>query len=376
MSLRGLTEALLLVFTVTTASAIGGDENSAGRWNQFRGNPRLTGVASSQLPEELKLLWTYEAGEAVESSAAVVDGVVYVASSYPGELVALNLEDGTVRWKYPVGEEGFGESSPAVGGGVVYIGDLAGVLHAVSADSGEALWTFQTEGEIKSSPVLVEDKVLVGSYDEQLYGLVAKTGELLWKLQTQGYIHGTPAVNEGIAYITGCDAVLRGVQISDGKQVSETDSGAYTGASPAIVDGMAYYGTFNNEVLAIDLNEKKLVWRYEHPTRHFPFYSSAAVIDRKVVLGGRDKMVHCLSAETGEALWTFRTNSRVESSPAVTGGRVYIGSNDGRLYVLDLESGEKLWEFNAGAPLSASPAIASGRLVIGSLDGRVYCFGK
>ncbi len=139
---------------------------------------------------------------------------------------------------------------------------------------------------------------------------------------------------------------------------------------------MAYYGTFDNEVLAVNLSSETLVWRYEHPTRHFPFYSSAAVTDGKVVLGGRDKMVHCLAAETGEALWTFRTNARVESSPAVAGGRVYIGSNDGRLYVLDLESGEKVWEFNAGAPLSSSPAIASGRLVIGSLDGRVYCFGK
>ena len=374
MNLRGLTRAVLLFFVV--APAMGEDQESSDNWSQFRGNPRLTGVASTTLPADLKLLWTYEAGEAVESSAAVVDGVVYVASSYPGELVALDLKDGAVRWKYPVGEEGFGESSPAVHDGVVYIGDLAGILHAVSADSGKALWTLQTEGEIKSSPVVVGDKVLLGSYDEQLYGLVAKTGELLWKLQTQGYIHGTPAVHEGVAYVTGCDAVLRGVQISDGRQVSETNSGAYTGASPAIVDGMAYYGTFNNEVLAVDLSEKKLVWRYEHPTRHFPFYSSAAVISGKVVLGGRDKMVHCLSTETGEALWTFRTSSRVESSPAVAGGRVYIGSNDGRLYVLDLESGEKLWEFNAGAPLSASPAIASGRLVIGSLDGRVYCFGK
>jgi outer membrane protein assembly factor BamB len=139
---------------------------------------------------------------------------------------------------------------------------------------------------------------------------------------------------------------------------------------------VAYYGTFNNDVLAIDVRAGSIRWRYEHPTRHFPFYSSAALVDGKLVLGGRDKLVHCLDVETGSALWTFRTNARVESSPAVAGGRVYVGSNDGRLYVLDLASGEKLWEFNAGAPLSASPAIASGRLVIGSQDGRVYCFGE
>ena len=101
----------------------------------------------------------------------------------------------------------------------------------------------------------------------------------------------------------------------------------------------------------------------------------AALVDGKVVIGGRDKMVHCLNAATGKALWTFRTNARVESSPAIAGGKVYVGSNDGRFYVLDLAKGTKLWEFNAGGAMSASPAIASGRVVIGDQNGKLYCFG-
>src|SRR5262245_33326381 len=47
-------------------------------WPQFRGNPRLTGVAAIEPRETLKLRWTYEAGESIESSAAIVDGAVYV----------------------------------------------------------------------------------------------------------------------------------------------------------------------------------------------------------------------------------------------------------------------------------------------------------
>ena len=71
----------------------------ADRWNQFRGSPQLTGVSDATLPDALKVLWTYEAGDAIESSAAVVDGVVYVGS-VTGELHAVNLSDGTLRWKY------------------------------------------------------------------------------------------------------------------------------------------------------------------------------------------------------------------------------------------------------------------------------------
>ena len=57
-------------------------------------------------------------------------------------------------------------------------------------------------------------------------------------------------------------------------------SGAYTGASPAILDGRAYYGTYENEVLAVDLKARKIVWSYRHPERNFPFYSSAALVGR------------------------------------------------------------------------------------------------
>ena len=135
-----------------------------------------------------------------------------------------------------------------------------------------------------------------------------------------------------------------------------------------------YFGTFDNEVLAVDLETGTLLWHYEHPTRRFPFYSSAAVTDELVVIGGRDKMVHALDADTGEAVWTFTTRARVDSSPVISADRVYVGSHDGRLYVLDLATGEKLWDFEAGSPLSASPAIVDGHVVIGSHDGLLFAF--
>jgi outer membrane protein assembly factor BamB len=177
-----------------------------------------------------------------------------------------------------------------------------------------------------------------------------------------------------MAFIAGCDELFRAIRISNGKEVFNVSSGAYTGASPALRDGSAFYGTFDNEVLRVNLTDRKIAWRYEHPQRKFPFYSSAAVTSTRVVIGGRDKLVHGLMLD-GKAAWTFATRARVESSPAIAGGRVFVGSNDGRFYVLGLNDGNLLWEFNAGAPLSASPAIANGRIVIGSQDGRLYCFG-
>ena len=140
----------------------------------------------------------------------------------------------------------------------------------------------------------------------------------------------------------------------------------------------AYFGTFNYEVLAVDLRAHKIVWHYSDPDRQFPYYSSAALANingGRVIVGGRDKVVHALDASSGKQVWQFTTKARVDSSPSVAGGRVYVGSSDGKLYVLDAATGQKQAEFDAGAALTASPAIASGRVVIGSQDGRLYCFG-
>ena len=347
----------------------------ADRWTQFRGTPALLGTSDAKLPSALKVLWTYEAGDAIESSAAIVDGVVYVGSQ-TGELHAVNLADGKLKWKYKASPDGIGESSPTVAGGLVYIGDLIG-SPARRADRVGARSRGRSRRAPRSSRRRLSsgDKVLIGSYDSNLYALGAKDGKLAWKVQTEGYVHATPAVVDGVAYIAGCDEILRGIRIADGVEVLKMPFGAYTGASPAIVDGRAYYGTYENDVLAVDLKAKKIVWSYKHPERSFPFYSSPAVLGDRVVVGGRDKMVHALDRKTGKALWTFATGARVDSSPVVSGGLAYIGSNDGKLYVLDVATGKSVFQFEAGGPLSASPALASGRLVIGSQDGKLFCLG-
>jgi outer membrane protein assembly factor BamB len=216
--------------------------------------------------------------------------------------------------------------------------------------------------------------VLIGSYDGHLYAL-NRDGTLAWKARTDGPVHATPAIRDGVAYVAGCDEMLRGFRISDGREVFTMPSGAYTAASPAMDGGRAIYGTFANEVLAVDVAARRVAWRYTHPDRKFPFYSSAAVTGGRVFVGGRDKLLHALDTATGKAIWTMTTRARIDSSPVVSGGRVYVGSNDGRVYAADAAGGTKVWEFEVGAPITASPAIASGRLVIGAQDGRVYCFG-
>ncbi len=346
---------------------------SDGSWRMFRGSQSLTGIAAADLPSPLKLRWSFQAKDSIESSAAIADGVVFVGSM-DKSLYAVDLTTGKLRWTYNAAAP-IQESSPCVRNGVVYIGDLDGVFHAVDA-AGKALWTFKAEAEIKSSPNWDGGRVYFGAYDQNLYCLSANSGALLWKYATDGPVHGTPSIDKGIVYVSGCDEHLRAIHAASGKQLYSISLGNYAGASAAIRDGRAFVGTFGSEVLCIDLQRRATQWVYKHPARNFPFYSSAAVTENRIILGGRDKMVHCLDRASGKEIWSFTTKARVESSPLIAGKWVFIGSNDGRLYQLDLVTGKNAWDFDAGASLSASPAAAHGSLVIGSQDGALYCFGN
>lgn len=360
-------------------------ESRAAGWPQFRRDAALSGTAPAGPGADLELVWSRPLGFSVEGSPAIVGDFVY-ATALPGLLVKLDLAGGEEVWRYEPGrtddggtadfeDDRFGESSPAVASGVVFVGDLLGTLHAVDAESGLPRWTFASGAEIKASPVVVGDRVLVGSYDERFYALDRESGDLLWSVETDGPVHATAAVRDGVAWVTGCDAVLRALRVGDGTEVRRFDSGAYTAASPALGETALFYGTFDNEVLAVEAGTGALRWRYRHPERRFPFYASAALAGDRVVAAGRDKLVHALDRRTGEPAWTFRARARFDASPAVAGGFVYAGNADGRLYVLDLETGEKVSEFHAGGPIMSSPALTPNRLVFGAQDGTLFALG-
>ncbi|RIK65734.1 MAG: serine/threonine protein kinase [Planctomycetota bacterium] len=342
-------------------------------WPMFRGNSLLTGVATSTLPEKLEVRWRFETGELVQSSAAIVEGVVYVGCD-DGKLYALDLKTGSARWKFDT--KSAIKSSPTVYEGLVLFGDDDGVLHAVRARDGSEKWSFKTEAEIAASVNCKGDRLVFGSYDGSLYCLALADGKLLWKFSTESRIHGTSAIVDGRVLVAGCDENLHVIRLEDGTPERAVLMGGVSGCSAAMAGDRVYVGTFGNQVLAIDWKKGERVWMYENPDRQFPYMASAALTDRLVVIGGRDKVIHALDRETGREVWSFQTQARVESSAVIVGERVFAGSSDGNLYELDLATGTERWRFETGAGLIASPAVGEGCLVVGADDGVIYCFGE
>jgi eukaryotic-like serine/threonine-protein kinase len=263
--------------SVVSGDVTGTTDSNRSDWPMFRANSLLNGVAASVLPEAPSLLWTFQAegkNESIESSAAIVDGVVYIGT-IGGYLHAIGLQDGKPLWKYwtinrasedvnPATELPPAiKSSPAVVGDKVFFGDEAGIFHCLDAKSGELLWNFDTTSgaEIISSANVVGDRVLFGSWDENLYCLSVSDGKALWKFKTGGPVNCTPAVVEGRTFLSGCDSMLRVVNVEDGTEVGSCEMEAQTGASPAVVGDRLFVGHMGCQVLGIDWKKPEIVWR-------------------------------------------------------------------------------------------------------------------
>ncbi|MDJ0960910.1 MAG: PQQ-binding-like beta-propeller repeat protein [Acidimicrobiia bacterium] len=172
---------------VAAVDAVSGER----RWSQtsFRqfhvGGDVIVGFApgTSGSSDEAVLVWDGATGELVADvevggidprSVGIADSRVYVGTQVsgqetePGRLVAIDLATGTVSWTAALrGSLGV----PTVADGVVYVSaaarwtDQSGALHAVDAETGAVLWSFDTPAEIRTKPIVVDGRVFVVAAD-------------------------------------------------------------------------------------------------------------------------------------------------------------------------------------------------------------------
>jgi len=327
----------------------------------FRGNPQHTGVyQAAGVPKFSKVKWKFHTNGSVFSSPAVAGGVVYVGSS-DGILYAVGIESGTLKWKFFTGSRV--ASSPAVDGGVVFFASYDGNFYAVDTATGKKKWSFKTAGERRfagkhlhgsvpmaetmpdpfdfylSSPTVWNGVVYFGSGDGNVYALDEASGTLKWKFQTGDVVH----------------------------------------ASPAIADGALFIGSWDSYFYALDAATGNEKWRFktgEDPNIHnqVGIQSSAAVNDGVVYFGCRDSNLYALDAASGQKKWAFNNQgSWVIGSPAVKDGKVYFATSDtSTLYAVDANSGSAVMSLKYNRwPLFSSPAIAGNMLYMGSHEGKL-----
>jgi outer membrane protein assembly factor BamB len=316
------------------------------------------------------LKWRFTSGNSVESSPAVAGGVVYVGSD-DNKVYAVNASTGENVWNYTTGGEV--HSSPAVADGVVYVGSEDNKVYALDAGTGSKFWDFTTGGEVHSSPAVADGVVYFGSDDGRVYALDAVRGTALWNFTTGDSVESSPAVVSGVVYVGSANNKVYALDAATGAEHwNYTTGGAIIHSSPAVANGTVYIGSYDNRVYALDAATGTRLWRYSTDDT---VESTPAVAGDTVYVGSDDDYVYALNATSGEARWYYPTGGYVTSSPAVANGNVYIGSQDSKVYALNAGTGAKLWDYLTGAGITSSPAVAGGTVYIGGGDKALYAIG-
>jgi outer membrane protein assembly factor BamB len=271
--------------------------------------------------------WRYDSHRCQASSPAVDSHTVYQAfmlrrpcirkpdPRLTGEIVALAVGTGKVRWKKTIGPS---ESSPVVVDGTLYAGDWNGRVWALDSTTGATRWVRKLSGQVKGGVAVSGDRLFVGDYSGHVYALSVKTGKILWTARAQPRFGST-----GTFY-----------------------------ATPAVAYGRVYVGATDGKVYSFGAGSGKLRW--SQSTGGY-VYSSAAVWRDRVLVGSYSKRFFALDAATGKVDWSFAANGPISGSPTVIAGRVYFATLKDRTYALDAKTGHLLWTFPDG---KYSPVVA------------------
>jgi len=114
--------------------------------------------------------WRYDHDVSwVNPSPAVLDGMVYVASSDAAFADAVDLKTGKEQWRAT--RLGLSWSSPLATEKLVYVTTAGGRVHALDRATGARRWDYRADGSIWSSPVLAGGLLLFGSDDGGVYAI-------------------------------------------------------------------------------------------------------------------------------------------------------------------------------------------------------------
>lgn len=347
------------IYIAATLFAVGCDAPAA----PYRGGAEGTGAYSGPAVSLDDIAWKYRAGASIASAPVVAHDTLYVANT-AGKLVALDLEQGEVRWEAEldhgvhaplvamksrvlVGSDGgiralshdgelqwsFDTESPVdvaplVWDSVAYFGTRGGVIHAVDAVGGALIWSATTAGPISSEAVRVGSKLAVGSGDGRVYLLDRATGKPTWTWTANAPVRGVASGGD-VVYVTAGTRVFA-IAASKPEVRWQFDVGASVETPPTVWKGNVIAGNADGQVVALAAGDGSQVWRHELSA---PPRGPITASGRHLYVPTSRRGMTALSP-SGEVAWTFRTDGTVIAAAVPAGKRLYFGDLLGSVYAI------------------------------------------
>jgi outer membrane protein assembly factor BamB len=299
-----------------------------------------------------------------------IDGEKIYTADHEGIITALNRQNGKKLWSTKITKEFTGWTGKIVysfkekdlnhgitGGisyadGLLYIGNYAGEVIALSTVNGKEIWRKQLKGEVSSVPQTNGQVVAVQTMNGKLFVLDAKTGADMWFFENPPPVltlrgSAAPLVTDSAIFAGFANGRLMAFNPSNGlilweqrmalpKGRSELDRMVDIHASPLIKDGILFVGTYQGRIAAVARGTGGSVWGVDGSTSE-----SLAASDDKLFVSQSDGKVIAYSLTSGEQLWqNEKLLRRRLSGPQIFGDYVAVVDFEGYMHVLNQSNGE------------------------------------
>jgi polyvinyl alcohol dehydrogenase (cytochrome) len=375
----------------------------AGDWPMFGQNPANTASnatedgISNKNAYQLKPKWTFTTGGDVSARAAVVAGVAYFPD-WAGNLWAVNANNGKLIWSHQLSDYGLAtgtvsRTSPAVANGLVYVGTQyvssgpTGWLLAINAATGALVWKTQPDTSnpfpvITASPAVAGGVVYVGMTSNEEYAasnttyvccsvrgsvvaVDAGSGAIRWQTFTVplGYSGGNVWGSNAVV-----DAARNTVFVGTGNNYSIPTDKAYLACEAAGGSRAACQSPDDHadSILALDMHTGAIKWatRLENWNQFYAtdgsdFWNTACIFGPPANCPPSPGPDYDFGSAPNEI--TYQTHNGPKTI-------IGAGQKSGIYYALDPDTGAELWHTQVG------PGSSLGGMEWGSAtDGtRIY----
>ncbi len=305
-------------------------------------------------------LWTTDLrreGERSEISGgglAFGAGSLFATTGY-GELIALDPDNGAIRWRQRVGAPISG--SPLVDGTMVYIAGRDSSGWAVRVADGGVEWqvpgTPTNSGTIgAAAPALAGETVLFPFPSGEVGAVLRDGGSRVWASAVVGE-------RRGRAY-TGIDGLT---------------------GDPVVAGGVVYVGNQGGRSVALDTATGRRLWTAREGA-YGPLLPAGNAL---FLISDQGRLVR-LDAATGETVWAvnlpYFTKDKPKKYQAITahygpvlaGGRIVVVSGDGQVRFFNPEDGASLGAVELPGGAAAPPALAGGVLYVVNQRGQLLAY--
>ena len=151
-------------------------------------------------------LWEFDTGGPVRSAAAVTGGMIVVGSD-SGYLFAVEKKAGEEKWRFEA--DSSVSSDLCLDGNTVFFTTKKGSLYSIDIQTAALNWRFSSKAErlyeggwdyFVSSPVMAGENVVFGSGDNNIRALSKESGEEIWAFDTGAIMRSTPAARNDTVY--------------------------------------------------------------------------------------------------------------------------------------------------------------------------------